>query len=464
MRLLSTTAKFFAASVLGALACAPAAHANASQTVFFEAPRDLAAGGTTVESRAAALDTIGALGAKALRVNLRWYDVAPQPESAAKPAFDATDPAAYSWGAYAQAIDEAKRRGWTVLVTPSSAVPKWATSSKADTVTRPLPAEFKLFTQALAKRFAGSNVLFSIWNEPNVDAFLRPQAVKGKFVGGKLYRELYVAGRAGIKTAAPRAKVLFGETAPIGVRQVRQRPVAFLRDALCVSAKYKADAKCGRKLAVDGFAHHPYRSLQGIPASRDDVTYEVLGRYTKALDRIAKAGQIPPSRPVYLTQFGVQSLPDELFGVSLQHQLEERARAERLAYANPRVRGFSQYLLRDDDPTVPGRLWSGFETGLVAATGEQKPSFDGFRLTLDVKPSGEKVSIWGLVRPATGRTSVVLERFDGKAWSTWKTVKTAANGAFTASDAKRAGAQYRYRWTSPTLGALTAPAVRPFNG
>lgn len=458
-------AKAAAVTVLGVFALAPAAaEANSSQTVFFEAPRDLSAGPTTVESRAAALETIASLGAKALRVNLRWYDVAPSPESEAKPAFDATDPAAYSWGAYAQAIDEAKRRGWTVLVSPSSSVPKWATAAKTDTITRPSAAEFRLFATAVAKRFAGPGVLFSIWNEPNVDAFLRPQVAGGEFVSGKLYRELYIAGRAGIKAVAPTAKVLFGETGPVGARTQRQRPVEFLRDALCVTAKYKRDKQCGGKLEIDGFAHHPYRYLRGTPASRDDVTYQVLGRLTAALDRIAKAKQIAPGRPVYLTGFGVQSLPDELFGVPVQRQLEERARAERIAYADPRVRAFSQYQLRDDDPTVPGRLWSGFESGLILATGEKKPSFDGFRLVLDAKPSGKKVSLWGLVRPATRPTSVVLERFDGKTWSTWKTVKTQRNGAFTASDERRSGAQYRYRWTSPTLGVLTAPAVRPFRG
>lgn len=453
-----------AATVLGALALAPGAQANSSQTVFFEAPRDLSAGASSVESRDAALETIASLGAKALRINLRWYDVAPEPEATAKPAFDATDPAAYSWGAYAQAIDNAKKRGWTVLISPSSNVPKWATASKADTLTRPDPAEFKLFTQAVAKRFAGPNVMFSIWNEPNLDAFLRPQVVSGKFVSGKLYRELFIAGRSGIKTVAPTAKVLFGETAPSGVQRKRQKPIAFLRDALCVTSKYKRNKKCGGKLTVDGFAHHPYRSIKGIPASGDDVTYQVLGRLTSALDKIAKAGQTPRNRPIYLTEFGIQSLPDKLFGVSLQQQLEERARAERIAYSNTRVRGFSQYLLRDDDPTVPGRLWSGFETGLIDATGAKKPAFDGFRLTLDARPSGKKVSLWGFVRPATGATSVVLERYNGKTWSRWKTVKTKANGTFTTTDTKRRKAQYRYRWTSPTLGPLTAPAVRPFKG
>ncbi|MBJ7471353.1 MAG: cellulase family glycosylhydrolase [Solirubrobacteraceae bacterium] len=462
---LRPTAKALAATVLGSLALAPGASASSTQTTFFEAPRDLTAAGTSTEGRKAALDTIESLGATALRVNLRWYDVAPQPESTAKPAFDATDPAQYSWGAYGQVIDDAKARGWTILISPSSAVPKWATRAKADTVTRPSAPEFKLFTQAVAKRFAGTKVMWSIWNEPNLENFLRPQVVGGKFVAGDLYRELFIAGRSGIKSVDPKARVLFGETAPSGVQRKRQKPISFLRDALCVTSKYKADKKCGGKLSVDGFAHHPYRSIKGIPRSPDDVTYQVLSRYTRAIDKIAKARQIPARRALYLTEFGIQSLPDKLFGVSEQQQLEERARAERIAYANPRVRGFSQYLLTDDNPTVPGRLWSGFETGLRDHTGKDKPSFTGFRLTLDVLPGSKRASLWGLVRPAKGVTSVVLERKIGsRDWSTWKTIKTRSNGSFTTTDSKRKSVQYRYRWTSPTLGELTSPPVRPFKG
>ncbi len=459
------TAKALAATVLGALALTPGAAASSSQLTFFEAPRDLTAGGTTADGRKAALDTIDSLGATALRVNLRWYDVAPGRDDATKPAFDATDPTKYDWGAYAQVIDDAKARGWTVLISPSSAVPKWATAAKADTVTRPSAPEFKLFTQAVAQRFSGPKVMFSIWNEPNLENFLRPQIVGGKFVAGKLYRALFIAGRSGIKKVAPKAKVLFGETAPSGVARKRQKPIAFLRDALCVTSKYKAKKRCGGKLSVDGFAHHPYRSLLGIPKSPDDVTYQVLSRFTRALDRIAKAKKIPANRSLYLTEFGVQSMPDEFFGVSLQRQLEERARAEHVAYSNRRVKAFSQYLLTDDNPTIPGKAWGGFETGLIDHTGKAKPSLAGFRLTLDVKRGKKRTALWGRVRPATGATSAVVERKIGRRdWTTWKRVRTKSNGVFTTSDRKRSSVQYRLRWTSPALGELTSPAVRPFKG
>ena len=53
---------------------------------------------------------------------------------------------------------------------------------------------------------------------------------------------------------------------------------------------------------------------------------------------------------VYLTEFGIQSFPDRLLGVSLARQAEFIAISEHIAYRNRRVRSFSQYLWRDDEP------------------------------------------------------------------------------------------------------------------
>jgi hypothetical protein len=137
--------------------------------------------------------------------------------------------------------------------------------------------------------------------------------------------------------------------------------------------------------------------------------------------------------------------------------LELRRDAERAAYANPRVRGFSQYLLTDDDAT------GGFQPGLLYATGKRKPAYDAFRFTLDAQLTGtgarKKVAVWGLVRPATAATSVRIERKTRRRFTAWKTLRTTARGAFTATDRFRAGAQYRYRWTAPD-GTHTSPPVR----
>lgn len=449
------------ALLLGILAGAPGASASSTQDTFVEAPRDLTAATSTDATRALAFERMESLGVTALRVNLRWYDVAPARDDAGTPAFDATDPAAYAWGPYAATIDEARRRGWKVLISLSSPVPKWATAAHADTITRPIPAEFQRFATAAARRFGAPTVLWSIWNEPNLPRFLMPQVSGGKAVSPALYRELFEAGRAGIRAAGQMTPVLFGELAPVGgARDGRQYPLAFLRDAFCLSRSYRFDAKRCAPLQLDGVAHHPYQFTNGKLKS-DDVTYRTLDRLITFLDKAAKAKAINRKVPVYYTEFGIQSYPDKVLGVSPQRQYEIRARVEREAYGESRVRGFSQYLLTDDTDN------GGFQTGLVYATGKAKPSFDAFRLTLDAKPTGsgkrKRLSLWGLVRPATGPTTVVIERKTGKRFSTWKKVRTKSNGAFTATDTYRSRAQYRYRWTSPT-GKLTSPPVRPYAG
>jgi hypothetical protein len=456
---LRSTAKALTALFLLMLVGASSAAASSKQDTFFEAPRDLTARTATTESRAAAFTDMSSLGVKALRVNLPWADVAPDALSATKPAFDPTDPAAYTWGSYAATIDEAKARGWKVLVSLSAPVPVWATAAKADQVTRPSADEFKLFATAAAKRFGGPTVLWSIWNEPNLPRFLKPQLSSGSVVSGALYRALFVAGKAGIaaggQTSAP---VLFGELAPSGSsNDGRALPLAFLRNALCLSSKYKFTKSCG-KLTLSGVALHPYQFTGGAPG-KDDVTYKVLPRLTAALDKAAKAGAINAKVPLYLTEFGVQSVPDPLFDLTEQEQLETRARVEHIAYSNKRVKAFSQYLLTDDADT------GGFQTGLIfAKDGSHKKSYDGFRLVLDVQPSGKKkVAIFGLVRPATKATTVVIERKTGKKWLTWKKKKTAANGAFSLTDTARKGAAYRYRWSGPD-GKLTSPFVKSFKG
>ena len=52
--------------------------------------------------------------------------------------------------------------------------------------------------------------------------------------------------------------------------------------------------------------------------------------------------------PIYLTEFGVNSKPNKFEGVSAAKQAEYDAIAEHMAYSNPRVAAFSQYLFKDD--------------------------------------------------------------------------------------------------------------------
>jgi hypothetical protein len=453
------------ATLLAALLLAAApAHASKSQEVTFEAPRDL----FNPDQREAAFSEIDSLGAHALRVVLYWQDVAPDAAARVKPKLDMTDPASYDWSKYQPVLDEAKARGWTVQVTASGPVPRWATNGARDNTTRPSPNEFRMFMTALAKHFGGEVTRWSIWNEPNHPQFLAPQYdSKHKPASPKIYRGLYAAALRGLADAGDTKPVLMGETAPTGTGK-DVAPLTFLRGALCLTDTYKKAGSCG-KLRVDGYAHHAYTNNKGPlfkTTHPNDVMIGVLGRLVTALDKAAKAGVVTKQLPVYLTEFGIQSVPDPFFGVSLQRQAEYRSYSERIAYYNSRVAAFSQYLLTDDLPRagVPAsQKYGGFESGLRTSGGKAKPALDGFRLPLVAKKTkgSAKASLWGLARPAKSATKVTVQQRDGGgSWKTSKTVSTDSHGYWTASATLgSANREWRMQWTDPQGKQWTGPAT-----
>jgi hypothetical protein len=292
--------------------------------------------------------------------------------------------------------------------------------------------------------------MWAIWNEPNQPQFLRPQfAHGGQPQSPKIYRSLYQAGVRGLTNAGQGDDtILIAETSPRGNRNV-VAPLRFLRGMLCLDTKYRKRGACGA-LDADGYAHHAYTTRQGpyfTPPQQDDVTIGVLSRLTKALDRAQAAGALTKRLPLYLTEFGIQSTPDTQQGVSLAKQVENRAIAERIAWNNPRVTAFSQYLLRDSDPTGPNQ-YGGFESGLRFADGKPKPSLPAFRLPLAVKQVGSKVSIWGLVRPATGVTKATITYADrgSSHFKTLRDVTTDAHGYLQVSSTWRKGRRWNLTW------------------
>ena len=269
----------------------------------------------------------------------------------------------------------------------------------------------------------GSEVsLFAIWNEPNDIASLQPQFnASGQPVSPRTYRGLFQAGYAGLQAAGiAHPKVLMGETAPVGFdslsrSEVRKygllhdvAPLAFLRGALCLNSHYKKAGGCGSVPAY-GYSTHAYTQKQGplwVPPEHDDVTIGTLSRLENALNLAARAGAIRAGIPIYLTEFGVQSVPNRYEGVSPTKQAEYDALAEYIAWKNPRVAAFSQYLLHDDPTGGPpgsgvhgGTV--GFQTGLEYVNASPKPLYSAWPIPLVVSKDGHGFSLWGLVRPAT---------------------------------------------------------------
>jgi hypothetical protein len=451
------------ACLLSALAPA-AAHASASQQLVFDARRDV----LDPAKRGEALDELKRLGADQLRLLVYWKDVAPQAEARETPGGDLRDPAAYSWGAYDDVMAAARERDIPVLLTLSLPGPKWAMRERDDYLTYPSATQFGRFVEAAGRRYGTQVATWAIGNEPNHPDFLRPQYRRGEAVSPRIYRQLFRASTSALDaTGNADDTVLIGETLPRGSRGRSVAPLAFLRGVLCLNRSYRETRSCGR-LDADGWAHHPYTTQAGPffkSPNRDDVTIGTLSRLTSALDRAARTGNIARRLPIWLTEFGVQSTPDRFAGVSLSRQVEYRAIGERISYATSRVVAFSQYLLTDDPPVegvTASRRYGNFESGLRFSTGREKPALDSFRLPLVALRSGSAVSLWGLVRPATGRTrvEVLVKDRGGRAYRSLKTVTTNSAGGFVLRTAHRSGRRYQLRWNGE-LGTSARIVSRP---
>jgi cellulase (glycosyl hydrolase family 5) len=457
--------KFLPIICLAALCWPAAASASPRQIVTFEAPRELLSSTT----RDATLTQITGFGVSHVRQLVYWRDYAPDPDSKTKPAFDASDPNAYpadKWDSLDGLIAAAKAHNVAVTLTLTGPVPKWATKSKKDNLTDPVPAEFGAFATAIGRRYGTDVSTWSIWNEPNQPQFLKPQYNRGKPASPKLYRKLYQAAYAGLRSTPANADdtILIGETSPRGNKNV-VHPLAFLRGMLCLDAKYHKSKSCGA-LDADGYAHHAYTTSAGPrfkPSDTDDVTIGVLSRLTTALDKAATAGALPKRLPVYLTEFGIQSTPDKISGVSLAKQAAYLAISEHMAYVNPRIAAFSQYLLSDDPPRSDGYRYGGFESGLRSSDGKAKPAYEGFRLPLAVEIYGASDVLWGLVRPERAVSSVTVQRRPkGGAWVTLKTLNTTSTGVYGLKTTHRSGQTYRVKWTDADGKTYTGPAVQGY--
>ena len=397
------------------------------------------------------------LGADTLRVEVKWSEVAPSPNSAKRPTFDATNPATYGAGNYDDLIVRANAMGMRVLITLTGDAPRWATAggkgrSFATANYRPSPTEFGRFAAAMATRYSGRFAglpavrYFTIWNEPNHIQFLKPLSASPG-----IYRNLVNAAIPQIRrNAVSGAKIFVGETAPVGRAGRATGPVAFLRRWLCLNKNFHRAGCSLKKIDADGFAHHFYGPVDRVPASVDIINILAVRRLAKYLDRAANAGRLPRKLLIYNTEFGLQSNPPD-FTVSTTpvRQAALINEKEEYSYRYGRLKSYSQYLLNDDPPRPGGRSvrWSGFQTGLRFPNGKKKPAYSAYRFPIVVHRRGRGVSIWGRVRPGSGRRYVQLYDAGGK--RSGGRIATNSSGYFGVKRARTT--RYRFKAYSSAL-------------
>lgn len=410
-----------------------------------------------------ALDQVAESGADTVRFVIDWRSIAP---AVPPDGFSPTDPAdpGYDFSAIDRQMQAAAARGLRVLLTIGGPAPDWG-SSTGEALAYPRPREFGAFALAVARRYNGAFTplgeleplppadLWSVWNEPNLDLFLRPQFRDHLPYSPILYRRLYLAAQSSIRLAAPGTPILIGETAPFGA-DGNVGPVDFVRGVLCLDDYARAAPTCSHgRIRAAGWAAHPYTQVGKSPFDTPNfaqyvVTIANLSNLEGTLDEAAGTGAIAPAFPVYITEFGFQSEPDPR-GWPLQAQADFLSISEAIEYRDERVASTAQYLM-DDDPPAQGGGYRGFESGLRFFDGTPKPSSDAFRLPLVVKRNGDLVSIWGLVRPARTVTAALVRVKDGEGPPrTLDRVLTAPSGVFTLHSAYEQDRLWRLVWRSP---------------
>jgi len=486
-----------------ALACLPAA-AQASSSQFTMIQDDATfVRATNGKDPEAALAEAKALGVDVIRVFLTWHSVSPNQNKRHAPAgFDVGDPDSpgYAWSQYDALVDRARRYDIKLLLTLAPPIPYWASEQPSrcphriggysrltlSCMWKPSTKLFAQFVKATVRRYGsratgpygGQVALWSLWNEPNLEHYLWPQLQRTRYgvvdVAAARYRKLWIAGQKAIARYDPSArnKVLFGETAAIS------SPIDTLYAALCLdesgrpfAGRLRALQGCtgAKRLPIAGLALHPYNnfavgSVFTRSFTKDSLPAAYLGRAHKLLDRAARYGRVAPGRPIYITEFGFQSSPPDPFGDALSPARHAAAinEGERLFWGDPRIKSFSQYELFDvSDP-------DDFNTGLRFADGEPKPALRAFEMPLVVsKLKADTVEVWGMVRPADGRTRLAVKIVGGASGGAtvrWPTTNERGYYRFTLRRRGAAKLRYRAEWTNDggeTLMSRVASVGRP---
>lgn len=308
-----------------------------------------------------------------IRVNVQWTRVLGESQSQAR-----TQPKnlSYNFVPYDDIVNRAADRGIGVEFTLTGQAPRWATGNKKVGHYKVKGSKFGAFARAFAARYRGRTVRYSIWNEPNISAWLLPLKR-----APKIYRSMYSSAYSNIKAVDPGAKVFIGETAPYFMPRRTTAPLKFLRGVTCVNGSYR-HPRC-KGLKTDGYAHHPYdfrhKPTYKYPG-KDNVTVATLGRLNSALSKLKRSGALKTPRGgvpnLYLTEYGYFAAYK--YKLSRSKQAAYLKKGFQIARKTPRVKQMLQYLL-----VPPPRALRFFSTQIMSGSFKPYKAFNTLRAWTD---------------------------------------------------------------------------------
>jgi hypothetical protein len=373
----------------------------------------LAYGPGTLASR---LDTLDRLGVKLVRYTIFWNQVATarpeQPRSSADPA--------YQWGAGDAVLKGLHERGIAVVMDVRFA-PAWANGGNKPNWMPENGADYANFVVAVHNRYPWVHH-WLIWNEPNKAPFAHP--VDPKVYVQRLLNPAYAA----LHSVDRSVRVAGGVTGPrAGANGMS--PMAFLRGMRAAGAK------------LDAYAHNPYpeRPQSESPTSGGCGHCATITMAT--LDKLLRLTQQAwPGKHIWLTEYAYQTNPpDRLLGVPYATQARYIGESALRVYRAPRVDMLIHFIVHDETKAA------GWQSGFFTADGKVKPSFDAWRFPLAIASRrGTRTTLWGQIRPRTGRQTYRLEGFSGGRWRTIAgAARSDARGFFTRSVPLRRGSRVR---------------------
>jgi hypothetical protein len=406
--------------------------------------------GNTTDN-ATELEHMAKAGAKYVTLRLAWSIIAPS-GSTAPAGFNPRDPADpnYNWAGVDAEVKAITSAGLKPILVFSSA-PTWAESpgsSYAPGTYKPIPSALADFYTAAATRYSGSfeNLprvqYWSVWNEPNLGAYLNPQMVKGKEYSPGWYRSMLNASADAIHAVHADNVVIAGETSPFGVIIANSRsspPLVFMEKVLCISEKkvvnkrtkavtYTYQSACKNKAKFDVWSHHPYS--QSGPTWKaqvhGDASLGDMDTMRQVLNAAIKAQHVVSSRSVrlWVTEFSWDSKPPDPKAVPIS--METRWVSEAMYRLWSSGVSLLTWFILDDYPLESYYWQSGlyYDSPDGPSFDKPKPILRAFRfpfVVLKQTVNGKTTMLlWGRT-PTSEPGSVIVE---GQSGSKWKRVKT----------------------------------------
>ncbi len=368
------------------------------------------------------LDRLNSLGVDLVRVNVAWSDVEPRA-------------GVFNWAGYDPLIKGLQARGIEPVLTLVS-TPSWANGGRGTNWAPVSGGSFADFAAAAARHYPFV-MRWLIWNEPNQRRWLRP--TEPSVYVQRLLNPAYAA----IHRVLPHALVGGGVTAPRAATG-GVSPFAWIKGMAAAHAQ------------LDAYAHNPYPlSPAETPFSGGCTHCSTLTMATLP-HLIADVGRaFGPGKRIWLTEYGYQTNPpDNFLGVSLERQALYVSEAALRVYLAPRVDMLINYLVQDE-PDV-----ARWQSGILTATGAEKPSYQAFELPLTVESrSRTSVTLWGQIRPGSGNQPYVLQELYGDRWlSVGSPGRTSPRGFFTRVVPAAAGTSFRVLQLARGLTSATLTA------